>query len=143
MQSEMMNQLNTQVKRYLGQHVLVDYFGCEGIHQPYHEIEKRLRKAIIECGGTVVMSTFHEFSPHGVSGVVVIAESHVAMHTWPENGIVCIDIFSCSPSLNLNLLVECMSEIFQAHHYLKKLHQRGDLLRHASIELDKPSNILT
>jgi len=127
MKSKIISQSNNHTKRYLGQHLLVDYYDCESIYQSYHEIEKQLNKAIADCGGTIVKSTFHEFSPYGVTGVVVIAESHVALHTWPENGIACLDIFSCSLSLELNKLVENISEIFQAHHFQKRLNYRGDL----------------
>ncbi len=44
---------------------------------------------------TVVNSVFHEFSPHGVSGVVIVQESHLAIHTWPEHGYAAIDVFTC------------------------------------------------
>lgn len=55
-------------------------------------------EAAIACGATVVQKDFHHFSPFGVSGVVVIAESHLAIHTWPEYGYAAVDLFTCGSS---------------------------------------------
>lgn len=54
--------------------------------------------AAVACGATVVQKNFHHFSPYGVSGVVVIAESHFAIHTWPEYGYAAVDLFTCGSS---------------------------------------------
>ena len=58
-----------------------------------------LRAAASECGATVLGESFHRFSPQGVSGVMVIAESHLFIHTWPEYGYVAADIFTCGNSV--------------------------------------------
>ena len=58
-----------------------------------------LREAADECGATVLGESFHRFSPQGVSGVLVIAESHLFIHTWPEHGYVAADIFTCGSSV--------------------------------------------
>ena len=59
----------------------------------------RLRRTLVEAasaaGATVVEDRFHHFEPHGVSGVVILAESHVAIHTWPELGTAAVDVFTC------------------------------------------------
>ena len=47
------------------------------------------------AGATIVQSVFHRFSPHGVTGVVVVAESHLSIHTWPEYGYAAVDFFTC------------------------------------------------
>ncbi len=55
-----------------------------------------LREAAVTAGATILHSHFHHFSPNGgVSGVVVLAESHISIHTWPERGFAAIDIFMC------------------------------------------------
>lgn len=115
-------------ERYLGQHLLVDYYNCDAIYHSSKDFETLFVKAIKNCGGTIVQSIFHQFSPYGISGVIVIAESHVTLHTWPENKIACIDVFSCSPSLILERMVDEIAEILQAEHYKKSFHHRGDLL---------------
>jgi S-adenosylmethionine decarboxylase len=63
-------------------------------------LKQLLITAVQRAGGTIVAEVFHTFSPHGVTGVIVIAESHVAIHTWPERGYAAVDIFSCGPKLD-------------------------------------------
>lgn len=84
----------------LGHHSLIELSGCDP------EKLKRVagvRRAMLEAArranGTIVKAVFHAFSPWGVSGVVVIAESHLTIHTWPEHGYAAVDVFSCSPKL--------------------------------------------
>jgi S-adenosylmethionine decarboxylase len=63
-------------------------------------LKELLLEAVRRGGGTIVTDVFHTFNPHGVSGVIVIAESHVAIHTWPEHGYAAVDIFSCGTKLD-------------------------------------------
>jgi S-adenosylmethionine decarboxylase len=58
-------------------------------------IETELIKAVKQGGATYISHFFHQFSPQGVSGVVVIAESHLSIHTWPEQGYAALDVFTC------------------------------------------------
>ena len=51
------------------------------------------------AGAQIVTETFHRFSPHGISGVVIITESHLAIHTWPEHGYAAVDLFTCGERL--------------------------------------------
>jgi S-adenosylmethionine decarboxylase proenzyme len=55
--------------------------------------------AAIDCGATVMGESFHHFSPQGVSGVVIIAESHLSIHTWPEYAYAAVDVFTCGTSV--------------------------------------------
>jgi S-adenosylmethionine decarboxylase proenzyme len=85
----------------LGRQVLVELYACD-IDKLNDEryIRTLLLTGTKESGATVITDTFHQFSPHGVSGVIVIAESHVAIHTWPEYGYAAIDIFTCGDSID-------------------------------------------
>ena len=58
-------------------------------------LRSTLLAAASEAGATVLGESFHQFNPHGVSGVVIIAESHLFIHTWPECGYAAVDIFTC------------------------------------------------
>lgn len=79
-----------------GRHFLVEYHGCSyDILNDLDAIEKLMRHAAEQAGTTIVTSTFHPFTPHGVSGVVVIAESHLSIHTWPEVGYAAVDFYTC------------------------------------------------
>lgn len=80
----------------LGHQLLLDLAGIAR-----HRLDDldRLRTALVEAassaGATVVEERFHRFEPHGISGVVILAESHLAIHTWPELGTAAVDVFTC------------------------------------------------
>jgi len=80
----------------LGRHIILELYGCnvETLSKPI-EMEQILQAAALAMGATIVKSTFHHFSPLGVSGVVIIIESHLTVHTWPEYGYAAVDIFTC------------------------------------------------
>lgn len=89
------------VEGSLGRHVIVEYYDCSPeILSDVIAIETAMVNAAKEAGATVINSTFHHFSPFGVSGVVVIQESHLAIHTWPEYGYASVDIFTCGDTVN-------------------------------------------
>jgi len=80
----------------LGRHILAEYYGCDiKILNDVKLIEHYMCEAVLKSGATIIDSTFHRFNPHGVSGVVVIAESHMALHTWPEHYFAAVDFFTC------------------------------------------------
>lgn len=81
--------------RYAGTHLLVDLWGAQNLDDPAL-IDTALRSAAIQAGATILHSHFHHFTPNGgVSGVVVLAESHISIHTWPERQFAAIDLFMC------------------------------------------------
>lgn len=80
----------------LGTHILLELNQCPAELLLEKELlERTLVESADLAGATVVKSVFHQFSPHGLSGVVVIAESHITVHTWPEHNYAAIDIFTC------------------------------------------------
>jgi S-adenosylmethionine decarboxylase len=81
--------------RFAGMHLLVDLWGADRLDDPAL-IDKTLQQAALAAGATILHSHFHHFSPNGgVSGVVVLAESHISIHTWPERNYAALDIFMC------------------------------------------------
>jgi S-adenosylmethionine decarboxylase len=82
-------------------------------------------KAAIDCGAVVLGSSFHRFSPQGVSGVVVIAESHLSIHTWPEYGYAAVDVFTCGTSVNPEKAAEVLIEKFGSKHHFTTEIPRG------------------
>ena len=77
-------------------HLLVEYHGCNrALLDDLKGIEALMRVAAKAAGTTIVKSVFHPFAPQGVSGVVVIEESHLSIHTWPEHGYASVDFFTC------------------------------------------------
>jgi S-adenosylmethionine decarboxylase len=81
--------------RFAGTHLLIDLWDANNLADPEH-IDTALREAAVTAGATILHSHFHHFTPNGgVSGVVVLAESHISIHTWPERSFAAIDIFMC------------------------------------------------
>jgi len=110
----------------LGRHVLAEIYGCEfDILNDIKKVETIMVNAALEAGAEVREFVFHKFSPQGVSGVVVISESHLAIHTWPELGYAAVDVFTCGDKVNpwdaCNYLTEC----FCATHMAAKETERG------------------
>ena len=80
----------------LGHHLLAEFTGCDASSlADLGRVTSAMLQAAEASGATVVTHSFHHFSPHGVSGAVIIAESHLAIHTWPEHGFAAVDFFSC------------------------------------------------
>ena len=80
----------------IGRHVIAEFYECSNELLNNQEIIRTQMIAAAQAvGATVVADAFHTFSPQGVSGTVVIAESHLSIHTWPENGYVAVDIYTC------------------------------------------------
>jgi S-adenosylmethionine decarboxylase len=80
----------------LGHHLLAEFSGCDASSlADLGRVTSAMLQAAEASGATVVTHSFHHFSPHGVSGAVIIAESHLAIHTWPEHGFAAVDFFSC------------------------------------------------
>ena len=78
----------------LGRHVLAEFYGCSSdILNDTAKIQELMVNAALEAGAEIREVIFHQFSPQGVSGVVVISESHLAIHTWPEFGYAAVDVF--------------------------------------------------
>lgn len=81
----------------LGTHYLAEFFNCDRSKiDDMAFIERVMIEATELSGGRMIKPFFHQFSPQGISGVIVIAESHFAIHTWPEHGYAAVDLFSCS-----------------------------------------------
>lgn len=109
----------------LGRHLLLELYDCpaEKLYYPTDSEEILLNAAKI-MGATVIEAKFHAFNPHGVSGVVIIAESHLTVHTWPEHAYAAVDIFSCG-NLMLAEGVESIIAGYEAARYDSRSFARG------------------
>jgi len=84
----------------LGKHLLLELKDCnKEVLDDLGFLKSTLLRAANECGATVLGDSFHPFKPNGVSGVVVIAESHLSIHTWPGLGYAAADIFTCGDAV--------------------------------------------
>lgn len=100
---------------YLGRHILAEFFECDSnILNNVKLIEETMIGAAKACGATIVDSNFHMFNPFGVSGVIIIAESHLTIHTWPELGYAAVDLFTCGESCDPHVAYDYLKEHFNA-----------------------------
>lgn len=98
--------------KILGRHLIAEYIDCTpGKLDDLAFLERCLLEAVRRSGATIVKSTFHRYAPQGVSGVVVIAESHMSIHTWPEYNYAAVDFFTCGQSV----------DPYKANEYLKEM----------------------
>jgi len=110
----------------LGKHILAEFYNCNSnVLNNVELIEQFMVEAATECGATVVEKNFHMFSPYGVSGVVIISESHLAIHTWPEHGYAAVDLFTCGDSCDPLVAYEYLKEKFSAGSAIFTELQRG------------------
>ncbi len=114
--------------RRLGRHILAEFYNCNvDILKDTAAIEKYMVEAAEKAKATVVKSVFHTFNPYGVSGVVVIQESHLAIHTWPEYGYAAIDLFTCGEEVNPWVAFEYLKEKLKAEKTETMEIDRGDV----------------
>jgi len=91
----------------LGTHLLVELHGCDPDKLKRVDVVKDIMVSAAQaCKATVLDVAFHEFNPFGVSGIVVIAESHLSIHTWPEYRYAAVDIFTCGDVIKPQEAVE-------------------------------------
>ena len=84
----------------LGRHLLVELQDCNrAVLNDLSFLRDSMITAAVACGAVVLGDSFHRFSPQGISGVVVIAESHLSIHTWPEYAYAAVDIFTCGTAV--------------------------------------------
>jgi len=110
--------------RYAGNHLLVEIWGGSNLDDP-KIIEEALCQGAVEAGATILHAHFHHFSPYsGVSGVVVLAESHISIHTWPEKNYAAIDVFMCG-ECDPQDAIPSIKRAFQPEDIEVSLHKRG------------------
>ncbi|MGL4394066.1 MAG: adenosylmethionine decarboxylase [Brevinema sp.] len=99
----------------LGRHILIEFYNCnEDILKDPQLIQKYMDQAAREANATIVDSVFHHFNPYGVSGAVIISESHLAIHTWPEFGYAAVDVFTCGDTINPWTAFNFLEKAFEA-----------------------------
>lgn len=98
----------------LGSHLLVELYGCDGdALKAETEVGTAMRDAATESKATVVAQSFHEFKPYGVSGAVIIQESHYTIHTWPEHGYAAVDLFYCGGGVQVHRALDVLQQRFK------------------------------
>jgi S-adenosylmethionine decarboxylase len=98
----------------LGSHLLIELFDCDPASlEKVKNVGEAMRNAAIQSKATVVADEFHEFEPWGVSGAVIIQESHYTIHTWPEHRYAAVDLFYCGGSIYVDRAIDVLREEFK------------------------------
>lgn len=109
---------------FAGRHLILDLWEASGLDDAEH-IEQSLRAAAIEAGATILSSDFHVFQPNGgVTGVLVLSESHISIHTWPERGYAALDVFMCGDA-EPHKAITVLQRAFSAGRVGLTEHKRG------------------
>ncbi len=112
----------------LGLHLLIEMYGCDSqTLKGVDYVGKAMERAAKESNSNVVEIFFHQFLPYGVSGVVVIKESHYTIHTWPENNYAAVDLFYCDPKIDIDKAIKILKESFRPEHMTILEVKRGIL----------------
>ncbi len=110
----------------LGLHILMEFNDCSiKALDDLEELEVTMIDAAKASKATVIKSVFHQFSPQGVTGVVVVAESHLAIHTWPENGYAAVDFFTCNLSMDYMKTYDFLVDKLKSNNHSFQSVKRG------------------
>lgn len=112
----------------LGEHILAEFYECDvAAINDVKIVEEALLQAANVAKATVIGSSFHVFEPHGVSGVVVISESHLAIHSWPQYAYAAVDIFTCGKDVYPLNAFTYLKQRFKTKNATYQIVQRGQL----------------
>ena len=103
----------------LGRHMTVEFYDCDPKALADAALVKEVfLRAARESGATVIDANFHEFKPQGVSGVVVISESHFAVHAWPEHDYAAVDLFTCGDKVDFDVAIEVIAKVIGSTQWI-------------------------
>ena len=113
--------------RYAGNHLIIDLFGAKHLDDIDH-VKNTLENCVDKAGASLLHIHLHHFTPNGgVSGVAVLSESHISIHSWPEADYAALDVFMCGDA-RPELCVDVLRQAFEAREVVVKTHQRGEEL---------------
>ena len=95
----------------VGRHLIIEMWGCRNLDST-EIVERALREVVRVCDLTLLDLNVYPFSPIGVTGVAVVAESHVMVHTWPEHGYAAVDVFTCGEQTDPEAALAPLREFF-------------------------------
>lgn len=107
-------------------HVLLELYDCnKTVLADLDYVRTSMVRAAEIAQATIVEIAFHQFNPIGISGMVIISESHISIHTWPEHCYAAVDIFTCGDVLGVDPAVEFLIKVFSAQRYNQQKLWRG------------------
>lgn len=121
-----MLQINTQKYEASGKQLIIDLNDCsKALLNDVELVKQYMLEASHIARATVIGQSFHCYAPVGVSGVVIVQESHLAIHTWPEEGYAAIDIFTCGQKVDPWLAYRYLVRVFRSQSPSVRALNRG------------------
>lgn len=115
-----------QAQLHHGRHLLADLYDCAARLDSIDLVEKLLRAAVVASGATLIDLRLHHFGPgQGVTGVALLAESHLSIHSWPEHGFAALDFFLCGPNNDADAALDVIVAGLQPGRIETHDHRRG------------------
>jgi S-adenosylmethionine decarboxylase proenzyme len=120
--------MTTNFNGFLGNVVVAELYGCDTeLLKNVPSIEEGMLQSAEEGNAHIVSSTFKQFDPWGVSGVIVIQESHFAIHTWPEHNYAAVDIFTCGNEMDPKKALKYLSKYLRCKRLKYSSVRRGNI----------------
>jgi S-adenosylmethionine decarboxylase len=122
----MKNYLCRPLSEVVGRHVIAELLGGNpNLLNDERYIRAVLKEAAERAGGTVLDVTSHKFTPQGVTALALLSESHISIHTWPENSYAAVDVFTCGSHTDPQLACDFMKKSLECTGELVKVLERG------------------
>ena len=109
---------------HAGVHYMAEFWGAEVVTDP-ERLEALLHEAAGAARSTVVRQAMHAFTPQGLTGFVLLAESHLSFHTWPERDYVAVDIFTCGGTADGRAAIDYLAQVLKPERVEVKRVERG------------------
>jgi S-adenosylmethionine decarboxylase len=114
-----------EITTTIGKHCILELYGCDsGKLNDEAFLRSAITHAAQRAGATLLNLITHHFEPQGVTGLALLAESHISIHTWPESGYAAVDVFTCGDHTMPELACQTLREALAAHHFTLKSFQR-------------------
>lgn len=111
----------------MGRHVIAELWGCDPeVLNDIENVQRIMVNAALESGAEVREVTFHKFTPHGVSGVVIISESHLTIHSFPEHGYASVDVYTCGDRIDPQAACDFITRELGCHRRESIQIERGE-----------------
>jgi S-adenosylmethionine decarboxylase len=122
--------------RSVGRHLVLELWGCRNLNSP-DAVEQALREVVAACDVTLLDLRVYPFEPIGVTGVAVLAESHINIHTWPEIGYAAVDIFTCGARKDPTAAIPVLRQFF-APERMESMEMTRGILLGEEVPADEP-----
>lgn len=114
-------------KTKLGKHMVCDMWGVASLPSDGKAIVEELKLAAKKAGATTLESVHHNFQPSGVTALLLLSESHISIHSWPEHNYVAIDVFTCGENVQPELAIDYLVDLLKPSKANVRQIERGEI----------------